>query len=173
MIGTARICLLPSEIHRHGVGISRRHEKKCLGLRLKDLPQWHWKETLPEYTEGTTIHCGRRGERSFNLPAGGKHVQREVFTMTTDTLEHNGKLTIAVDPIVLKSGTIVTQEEEERYFREWIRLFGLETARNEPYLIGQAGDPYQGKYASGLRTRIRSRCLAWGQISTWDSFLSK
>lgn len=70
LIGTARICLLPSEIHRHGVGISRRHEKKCLGLRLKDLPQWHWKETLPEYTEGTTIHCGRRGERSFNLPAG-------------------------------------------------------------------------------------------------------
>lgn len=115
----------------------------------------------------------QKRRKEFQLTCRGKHVQREVFTMTTDTLEQNGKLTIAVDPIVLKSGTIVTQEEEERYFQRMDPVIRSGTARNEPYLIGQAGDPYQGKYASGLRTRIRGRCLAWGQISTWDSFLSK
>ena len=60
--------------------------------------------------------------------------------MTTDTLEQNRKLTIAVDPIVLKSGTIVTQEEEERYFQRMDPVIRSGTARNEPYLIGQAGD---------------------------------
>lgn len=54
--------------------------------------------------------------------------------MTTDTLEQNGKLTIAVDPIVLKSGTIVTQEEEERYFQRMDPVIRSGTARNEPYL---------------------------------------
>lgn len=78
-----------------------------------------------------------------------------------------------VDPMIFQSSTIVAQEEEERYFQMMDLVNRSVTARNEPYLIGQAGDPYQGKYAGGLRIRIRSRCLAWGQISTWDSFLSK